>query len=496
MGRILAGLPETLDETYERILQEIPKSNQVYAHRLLQCLTVAFRPLRVVELAEVLAVDFTTSEGIPKLNESLRWEDQEQAVLSACSSLIAVVDDENDDDSRVVQFSHFSVKEFLTSDRLATSKIDASRYHHILLEHAHTIMAQACLGVLLRFDSHTDKTTIKNFPLARYAAGHFGKHADFEDVLSHIRDGVDDLLDADKSHFDAWLWIERRNLYDEHPPRPEVTPLHHVAGRGFRSLVDYLISKRPEDVNFNGEDGTPLHAALDGAHRNVAQLLLGHCVDVDVRDPQKQTPLHLAAYRGVLNITRTLIERNADINARDRYGKTPLYQIMENTPPTSEKIFFDVAKFLLEHGADADAKDNDDSTALHAASYYGGVKAVQLMLEHGANIHAQDDEGWTPLHRVLDGLTDGQFEDSFLDAIRCLLAHGADIDALNNDHATPLHVASEWGCANAARLLLEHGASVHLTDNKGRTPLQVASELDQEKIMQLLSEYLQSEQKM
>jgi hypothetical protein len=112
----------------------------------------------VDELAEVLAVDFTTSEGIPKLNESLRWEDQEQAVLSACSSLISVVED-----SRVVQFSHFSVKEFLTSDRLATSKIDASRYHHILLEPAHTIMAQACLSALLRFDSHTDSATIENF---------------------------------------------------------------------------------------------------------------------------------------------------------------------------------------------------------------------------------------------------------------------------------------------------------------------------------------------
>ncbi|KAH9963654.1 hypothetical protein BJV74DRAFT_799719 [Russula compacta] len=128
--RILAELPETLDETYERILSEIPKSNQVHAHRLLQCLTVAVRPLHVSELAEVLAVDFGGTGGIPKLKEDLRWEDQEQAVLTACSTLIAVIDDE---DSRVVQFSHFSVKEFLTSDRLATSKVDGSRYHHILL---------------------------------------------------------------------------------------------------------------------------------------------------------------------------------------------------------------------------------------------------------------------------------------------------------------------------------------------------------------------------
>ena len=506
MGRILAGLPETLDETYERILQEIPKSNQVYAHRLLQCLTVAARPLRVVELAEVLAVDFTTSEGIPKLNESLRWEDQEQAVLSACSSLIAVVDGENDDDdSRVVQFSHFSVKEFLTSDRLATSKIDASRYHHILLEPAHTIMAQACLSILLRFDSHADEATIENFPLARYAANHFGKHADFEDVLSHIRDGVDDLLDADKSHFAAWVWIyEYRSFDDERPPRPprpKVTPLHHVAGRGFRSLVNYLISKRPEDVNLNGEDGTPLHAALDGMHGNVAQLLLGYCVDVDVRDSAEQTPLHLAAFHGLLGITRTLVERNADINARDSYGKTPLYRIMENTHPASEKIFLDVAKFLLEHGADADAKDDDDSTALHTASFRGGVKVVQLMLDHGANIHVRNKQGQTPLHRAMDEFTDKLFPtqiDAYLDGAQCLLAHGADVDALDDDHATPLHVASRWDCAKAVQILLEHGASVHLKDNRGRTPFQVASESEygREEIMQLLSEHLQSEQKM
>ena len=63
MRHVLGELPETLDETYERILQEIPKSNRMHAHRLLQCLTVAVRPLRVEELAEVLAVDFDATGG-------------------------------------------------------------------------------------------------------------------------------------------------------------------------------------------------------------------------------------------------------------------------------------------------------------------------------------------------------------------------------------------------------------------------------------------------
>ena len=141
---ILEELPESLDETYERILREIRKPNQGHAHRLLQCLVAVARPLRVEELAEVLAFD-VNSEGIPKFNPGWRWENQAEVVMSACSSLAMIV---KDGDSRVVQFSHFSVKEYLTANRLAEPIRDVSRYH-IRLEAAHTILARACLGVLL-----------------------------------------------------------------------------------------------------------------------------------------------------------------------------------------------------------------------------------------------------------------------------------------------------------------------------------------------------------
>jgi len=53
---ILADLPETLDAAYERILQATPKANRVHVHRLLQCLSVAVRPLVAEEIAEVLVI--------------------------------------------------------------------------------------------------------------------------------------------------------------------------------------------------------------------------------------------------------------------------------------------------------------------------------------------------------------------------------------------------------------------------------------------------------
>ena len=166
-------------------------ANQRHTYRLLQCLAVSSRPLRVEELAEILAIDFDgAKDGIPELNEDWRWNDRREAVLSMCSSLISVVDD---GPYRVVQFSHFSVKEFLTSDRLATSSADVSHFH-IPLEPAHTVMVKACLGILLQSDNGEAKTKSRS-PLARYAAQHWVGHAQLGKVSRSVEDGMRRLFD-------------------------------------------------------------------------------------------------------------------------------------------------------------------------------------------------------------------------------------------------------------------------------------------------------------
>src|SRR5712692_2689316 len=88
---VLADLPEGLDETYERVLLGIDKQKRKYAQRLFQCLLVSIRPLRIEELAEVFAVQFEGTAS-PLFNEKFRPADAGEAVLSACSSLIAIVD--------------------------------------------------------------------------------------------------------------------------------------------------------------------------------------------------------------------------------------------------------------------------------------------------------------------------------------------------------------------------------------------------------------------
>ncbi len=348
--RILQELPESLDETYERILREIRKPNRGHARRLLQCLVAAVRPLQVEELAEILAFDFN-AQGAPELNIGWRWEDQEEAVMSACSTLVLVV---KNGDSRIVQFAHFSVKEFLTSDRLAgSSRGEISRYH-IPLQDAHTALAQACLGVLLKLDDNVDSDNIKNFPLAKYAAEHWAHHAQFEGVSSRIEDGMECLFDAARPHFAAWLWIydvehSRFSMLSPHPSKPPAPPIYYASWFGFYSLVEHLITKHPEDVNVVGRHlRTPLHAAVAEGHVEVVLLLLKY-LPVDIKSRYTlQTPLHYAAVRGNVAIGQHLLDGGADVNAQQHNGKTPL-----DLATTRGHLKF--MRLLLDHGAEPHA---------------------------------------------------------------------------------------------------------------------------------------------
>jgi hypothetical protein len=187
--RALRELPESLDETYERVLKEIVTANRHHAYRLLQCLTVARRPLRVEELAEILALDFDgAKDGIPELKEDWRWKDQQEAVLSTCSSLIAVVDD---GDHRVVQFSHFSVKEFLTSDRLATSSTQQFHTFISLSSRRTPSLSRLAWESYSNLDTGVgDAKAESSISSGQYAAEHWVGHAQFEKVSAHIQDGM------------------------------------------------------------------------------------------------------------------------------------------------------------------------------------------------------------------------------------------------------------------------------------------------------------------
>ena len=399
LRHVLDALPETLDETYERMLRNIHKAKRDHAHRLLQCLTVAARPLRIVELAEVLAIDFGTARcrGTSKPNINWPLEDQRHAVLSTCSSLIIVVDQE---DTQVVQFSHFSVKEFLTSPRLASSDSDVSRFH-IPLESAHTILAKACLGVLLRSDDRLNRYDIHaNFLLAQYAAEHWADHAQFGGVSSQVQEEMKELFDPMKPFFAAWIRLHDKDTRPSHKfplyhfavlssKRLAAAPLYYAALCGFHDLAEHLTVNYPEQVNaIGGYYVSPLGAALRAEHLKIAQLLYQHGADVDVRGYGKRTLLCAASCRH-RGIVEWLLHRGADPNiGGSRTGWTPLHFAAAFGRT-------EIAMILLQYKAVVNAQDDDGQTPLRLASKREHVDIARLLVEHGKNSDLEDFEGRT-----------------------------------------------------------------------------------------------------
>jgi hypothetical protein len=299
--------------------------------------------------------------------------------MSACSSLVIIV---KDGDSRIVQFSHFSVKEFLTSDRLArSSKEEISRYY-VPFEPAHTILAQACLGVLLQLGDDVGRDIINIFPLAKYAAEYWAAHAQLENVSSLLKDEIECLFDADKPHFAAWFSIQWPLWVAASPILPDLpnftpTPIFYASFFGFYSLVEHLITRRPEDIHaLGGFIGTPLHAAVNCGHVEVVLLLLTH-IPVDTRSTWlNRTPLHCLAINGNVEIGHHLLNFGADVNARQEGDWTPIHLASCYGHPRFMRL-------LLDHGADPHVRNVNGETPYQMASSQQRQEIIQLLFEYG-----------------------------------------------------------------------------------------------------------------
>ena len=477
----LAELPETLDETYRRTLQGINNANWELAHRMFQFVSVASRPLHVKELADLLAFDFEAG-SIPKFNKDWRQENPADAVLSTCSTLLTIA---NDQGFPVIQFSHLSVQEFLTSSRLAEATDINSRRYHVSMTPAHTLVAQASLGILLHLDKDITHwhDSLEDFPLAEYAAVHWIDHARFKDVSQNVEDGMKQLFDPRKPHLEICLWIYepetrrwgQNNIRNKLPPPLLRTPLHYAASWGLYPVVEFLIVERSQDVcsQDSPDNATPLHLASRNGHMKVARKLIECGADVTAPNNGGMTPLHLALTKRQGDLARMLIEHGADVSAQIGYGETLLHH-------ASYWGQVDLVRILIELGADTTTQNRHGETPLHFMSQRGQVDLARILIEHGADVTAQNNYGWAPLHLALEG---GQ-----VDIARMLIERGANVTAQNNDGKTPLHLASQMGQIDVAHMLIERGAEVTAQNNDGNTPLHLASYRGQVDVARMLIE--------
>ena len=381
--KALNELPTTLDDTYERMLQGIPKEKFEHASRLFQCMVAALRPLGVEELAELFAVEFGP-DNAPNLVAGWRPEDPEDAVLSTCSTFITIIDDR---DSKIVQFSHFSVKEFLTSDRLQMSNVGSICQYYIPLEAAHAILARACVTVLLQLDDEQDDEGFRALPLVSYAIEYWARHSKFEDVASRIQGSLAILFDPKMPYFKPRILLRCvEGMHDVYPIQPaffssepdKLTPLFLAAFCGFNVLAKHLIITHPQEVNAKcGFDFSALHGASMNGQVDSARVLLENRADVNAEGANDYTPLHQACGFGHPKLARLLLEHGANLNARTDRKVTPLYL-------ASEEGHLGTVQFLLDQGADVTIRGDGDLTPYQVATRCECHDVAQLLSEHGA----------------------------------------------------------------------------------------------------------------
>ena len=174
--------------------------------------------------------------------------------------------------------------------------------------------------------------------------------------------------------------------------------------------------------------------------------------------------LHSASYHGRLEMVRMLLSNGVNSNAKNHRGETALHVLSRCGPDSKDCVR--VARLLLECGVDVNMQDNDHDSPLHSASYNGKLEIVRELLNHGANASAKNKRDEVPLHQG----SQGEYE-SQADGVRIaqlLLDRGVDVNARDKNGATPLHLASWCGKLEIAQLLVEHANS---KINKVRTLL-------------------------
>jgi cytohesin len=168
--------------------------------------------------------------------------------------------------------------------------------------------------------------------------------------------------------------------------------LFFAAGSGDLAEVKRLVIGCGVDPNIQDENGeTPLHYAAWEGRLKVVKLLLEHGADPNVQDKDGETPLHLAAWDGHLDVVELLLEHGANPNIQEnKYGKTPLHyavsRCLENKFGrtllhfTVSRRHVDVARVLLDHGADPTISDNEGMTPL---DYGSNCEELREMLRRG-----------------------------------------------------------------------------------------------------------------
>lgn len=406
LRQALKRLPRTLNETYKRILGGIDIEHIGDVLTILQWLLYSQRPLRLKELAEVLAIDDDLLSFRPE--NRLRHPTD---LLRICSSLVShyPFDDRSATSTTIldteIRLAHSTVREYLLSRPSLTGEVNTSC---LAESQAQGMMAKSCLAYLLHSKGahckqHVDmvvkideesKCVDEGFPFRTYAARYWLTHAIPTD---HASQELVKLLFTDYHAFGQWL-----HLYDpdgrgkriwslinpSDPLAPAIPgkPLYYASLLGFVDVVVALLERGPGIEYFDGFYGSAVGAAAAQGHADILKILLDHGLGNSLQGLDQsagffENPLYAAVYNGFPDCTRLLIEAGIDINGQSS-SKT-----MQGVAPGaievegSDEVLPSASASKVPPGG---AHDRD--APILVAAERGHLEVARVFVEKGANL--------------------------------------------------------------------------------------------------------------
>ncbi|THW34493.1 hypothetical protein D6D22_08589 [Aureobasidium pullulans] len=272
----LATLPSELNETYDRILRNIPRARVPNAIKILQLLAFAKRPLLFKEIIDALATDPDSEPPFDPENRIVPPD----AIAGYCSSLLRIT--AGNGGGPEMQLAHFSVQEYLLLDRLGNPYNGFFREVAASAAITQILLAYLWTAAAVAQETVDSTTKLSDFPLARFAA---------QNWLDFARRSGED-------QDDTFAWTSRIFMQD--------------------SFMRYWLSFYDPGVDGMGNDAKApalYYAALGGLHRSVRSLLDGGA-NPNAQGGRYGNALQATSLHGNVQTAKILVEYGADINAQ------------------------------------------------------------------------------------------------------------------------------------------------------------------------------------
>lgn len=382
-----------------------------------------------------------------------------------------------------VRIAHFSVQEYLMSDRIKQSHAsgfalpDSAQHGHI---------SKLCLLYLTNDDfakQALTETMVEQYCFARYAARNWFNHyqrADCE-TIAQLTETVLRLLTEDHT-FENWI-----RLYDPDQPWKEkisyekaandcASSIYYAAWLGIDDVLMTILARSSANVNATGgKFGSPLQAASFNGHVKTVNILLNNGADANAKGGRFGSALPAAVFSGHEAIVQALLENGAEVNAQG--GQFYANALQAASYFGREKI----VQMLLNAGADLSVQTTRYDNALQSASVNGHLGVVKILLSAGADVNLQVKAYYANALQAASAQGHERI-------VQVLLEHGANINAEGGRaHASTIQAASDNNHKEIVRMLLERGANVDTGDGKlYKNLLMRASSKGHEVVVQML----------